>query len=164
MAAGPAITQRLDVDVRLEGSDAARPHRHVAEGEHMVRDHPLVGVGPNMIEMFYPKYRVAEAVEQINPHLHNVPMQIAAERGLAGAGAVALVHRRARVLRARHCLRQPTLAADPPRAHSRRLVADARRRTIRYNFGDSEFLMLLLLLITLPFACARDTAPDPTDA
>jgi hypothetical protein len=25
-----------------------------------------------------------------------------------------------------------------------------------YNFGDSEFLMLFLLLITLPFAAARD--------
>jgi hypothetical protein len=31
-----------------------------------------------------------------------------------------------------------------------------------YNFGDSEFLMLLLVLITLPFAAARpaDAAVD----
>ena len=29
-----------------------------------------------------------------------------------------------------------------------------------YNFGDSEFLMLLLLLITLPFAASR----TPSDA
>jgi hypothetical protein len=29
-----------------------------------------------------------------------------------------------------------------------------------YNFGDSEFLMLFLVLITLPFAAARsDAAP-----
>ena len=29
-----------------------------------------------------------------------------------------------------------------------------------YNFGDSEFLMLFLVLITLPFAAARgDDAP-----
>jgi hypothetical protein len=27
-----------------------------------------------------------------------------------------------------------------------------------YNFGDSEFLMLFLVLITLPFAAARSTA------
>ena len=25
-----------------------------------------------------------------------------------------------------------------------------------YNFGDSEFLMLLLVIITLPFAANRD--------
>jgi hypothetical protein len=25
-----------------------------------------------------------------------------------------------------------------------------------YNFGDSEFLMLLLVMITLPFAAARE--------
>jgi hypothetical protein len=25
-----------------------------------------------------------------------------------------------------------------------------------YNFGDSEFLMLFLVLVTLPFAAARD--------
>jgi hypothetical protein len=28
-----------------------------------------------------------------------------------------------------------------------------------YNFGDSEFLMLFLVLITLPFAAARSDAP-----
>ena len=47
----------------------------------MVRDHPLFGVGPNMVEVVYGQYRIPEAVEQVNPHLHNVPMQIAAERG-----------------------------------------------------------------------------------
>jgi hypothetical protein len=30
-----------------------------------------------------------------------------------------------------------------------------------YNFGDSEFLMLLLLLITLPFAASRSPAAEP---
>ena len=28
-----------------------------------------------------------------------------------------------------------------------------------YNFGDSEFLMLFLVLVTLPFAAARTDAP-----
>jgi len=28
-----------------------------------------------------------------------------------------------------------------------------------YNFGDSEFLMLFLILISLPFAVAHRTAP-----
>jgi hypothetical protein len=32
-----------------------------------------------------------------------------------------------------------------------------------YNFGDSEFLMLFLILVTLPFAAAR-SAPTPAGA
>jgi hypothetical protein len=28
-----------------------------------------------------------------------------------------------------------------------------------YNFGDSEFLMLFLVIVTLPFAAARGEAP-----
>src|SRR5688572_913634 len=51
-------------------------------GVAIVKDYPLTGVGPDQIERAYPSYRVAEAVKPTNPHLHNVPMQIAAERGL----------------------------------------------------------------------------------
>ena len=53
----------------------------------MIRDHPLVGVGPNMVEPLYPQYRVADAVEKVDQHLHNVPLQIAAERGLPALAA-----------------------------------------------------------------------------
>src|SRR6185436_946549 len=52
------------------------------EGVQMIRDHPIVGVGPNMVQEVYARYRVPEAENQVNPHLHNVPLQIAAERGL----------------------------------------------------------------------------------
>ena len=52
------------------------------EGVHMVKAHPLVGVGPNMVQERYAQYRDAGAVKEVNPHLHNVPVQIAAERGL----------------------------------------------------------------------------------
>ena len=33
-----------------------------------------------------------------------------------------------------------------------------------YNFGDSEFLMLFLLLITLPFALAAQRPTETADA
>ena len=36
------------------------------------------------------------------------------------------------------------------------LVAMLAAGLSEYNFGDSEFLMLLLVLMTLPFAAARD--------
>ena len=56
-------------------------------GVAIVKDHPWTGVGPDMIERVYPDYRVPDAVQPNNPHLHNVPMQIAAERGLPALGA-----------------------------------------------------------------------------
>ena len=51
-------------------------------GARIVADHPLTGVGPNMVPRVYDQYRPDYAVNQTNPHLHNVPLQIAAERGL----------------------------------------------------------------------------------
>ena len=56
------------------------------EGRQMIRTHPLVGVGPNMVEPLYAQYRDPGAVQPTNPHLHNVPVQIAAERGLPALG------------------------------------------------------------------------------
>ena len=54
-------------------------------GARMVEDHPLTGVGPNMIQRRYAEYRESDQ-SPINPHLHNVPIQIAAERGLPALG------------------------------------------------------------------------------
>ena len=51
-------------------------------GLHIIKDDPLTGVGPDMVIQVYPQYRDKSAVNQLNPHLHNVPLQIAAERGL----------------------------------------------------------------------------------
>ena len=51
-------------------------------GARIVKDRPLTGVGPNMIPRVYAEYRPDYAINQVNPHLHNVPLQIAAERGL----------------------------------------------------------------------------------
>ena len=48
----------------------------------MIAARPLTGVGPNMVEQRYADYRGDDAVNKINPHLHNNPLQIAAERGL----------------------------------------------------------------------------------
>jgi hypothetical protein len=39
------------------------------------------------------------------------------------------------------------------------IVAMLGAGLFEYNFGDSEFLMLFLVLVTLPFAAANDAAP-----
>ncbi|MGE0393945.1 MAG: O-antigen ligase family protein [Vicinamibacterales bacterium] len=131
-------------------------------GEAMVRDHPLTGVGPNMVPRVYAQYRTADAVNEVNPHLHNVPMHIAAERGLPALAVwvwflVVLVRGLVQLFR-----RPETkmLAAGGLAAVAGMLAAGF----FEYNFGDSEFLMLFLVLVTLPFAAARpDAAPQPAD-
>jgi O-antigen ligase len=127
------------------------------EGMHMIKDHPLVGIGPNMVQPLYAQYRVPEAVNPVNPHLHNVPVQIAAERGLPALAAwlwfiVGLV---AALWKRQRDPAQRFLAAVGLSAVVSMLVAGM----FEYNFGDSEFLMLFLLLVTLPFAATRTTAP-----
>jgi O-antigen ligase len=123
-------------------------------GVSMVKDYPLTGVGPNQIERAYPNYRVAEAVKPTNPHLHNVPMQIAAERGLPALAAwiwfvITLVVGLLKLLRRS---RHKSLAAAALGGVAAMLAAGLTE----YNFGDSEFLMLLLVIVTLPFAANRD--------
>ncbi len=123
-------------------------------GLAIVRDHPLTGVGPDMIGRVYPDYRVATAVQASNPHLHNVPMQIAAERGIPAlivwVGFVGMTL--AGLVRLLRDPRARPLAAAGLGSMVAMLVAGL----FEYNFGDSEFLMLLLVLITLPFAAVRD--------
>jgi len=161
-AAAPAtITARFMSILDLKDATIRDRIAMLREGEQMIRARPLVGVGPDMVKVVYAEYRDAGAVEQINPHLHNVPVQIAAERGLPAlfiwlwfvVVAVGDLTRRFyrdsdRVL---------------PAAGLAAMVAMLAAGMFEYNFGDSEFLMLLLLLITLPFAAVRQ-APSDTQA
>src|SRR5262245_18730432 len=135
--------------------DATRRDRMamVREGQHMIQAHPLTGVGPNMVLRVYPDYRDPEAVEKLNPHLHNVPLQIAAERGLP-ALAIWLWFLATLTLdlgRLFYGGRQRFLAAAALAAIASMLAAGL----FEYNFGDSEFLMLFLIIMTLPFAAER---------
>jgi O-antigen ligase len=122
-------------------------------GAQMVRDHPLTGVGPNMIKELYPQYRDSLAVQPLNVHLHNVPMQIAAERGLPALAIWIwfVVTVSSDMLRLLRRSRHPSLAAGGLAA----IVAMIGAGLFEYNFGDSEFLMLLLVLVTLPYAAER---------
>jgi O-antigen ligase len=123
-------------------------------GAAIVKDYPLMGVGPDQIERVYPNYRVPDAVKANNLHLHNVPMQIAAERGLPALGAWIwfVVTAGAGLWRLLRTSRHKSLAAAGIGAMAAMLAAGLTE----YNFGDSEFLMLLLVIVTLPFAANRD--------
>jgi putative inorganic carbon (HCO3(-)) transporter len=146
----------------------------IRAGARIVRAHPILGVGPNMIARIYPQYREADAVLQTPPHLHNVPMQIAAERGLP-ALAVWIWFIGAVLTGAAGIFR------NAPRDGPVRFLSAAAIASVvamlgegmtEHNFGDSEFQMLFLVLITLPFAvtncealaAVRYAAADPQES
>jgi O-antigen ligase len=128
----------------------------IQAGTAIVKRYPLTGVGPNVVHEIYPSYREAAAVDRTPPHLHNVPLQIAAERGLPAlaiwlwfvAAATIGLWRRFRTDRVRY------LAAAGIGA----LVAMLAAGFFEYNFGDSEFVVTLLILLTLPWAAVRDAS------
>jgi O-antigen ligase len=126
----------------------------IHEGERMIAAHPLTGVGPNMVMPLYAQYRGDDAVNKVNPHLHNVPLQIAAERGLPALAIwlwfiVAVVRDLWQRFRRGE---QKFLAAAALACVTALLTAGL----FEYNFGDSEVLMLFLIVITLPAAASHE--------
>ena len=131
----------------------------VQMGVEIVGDHPWFGVGPEMIGRVYGQYLRPNPVHTYNPHLHNVPMQIAAERGLPALALWLVFIGTA----AGGLLTQ--LRNGPARAIAgaglAAIAAMLSAGLFEYNFGDSEFLMLFLSLITLPYAARLPTRAFP---
>jgi len=150
---------------RLTLSDASSVDRYYMwqAGLDMVLDKPVFGQGPGMILSAYPRYRWPEAPNPQAPHLHDNVLQIAAERGLPGLafflwwfGATALAAwRQARAAR-------QSRGADAAAAFGvlSVLAAVFVAGLVEYNLGDSEVLMLVLLLSSMPFALARARGAD----
>jgi O-antigen ligase len=158
--APPAITERAYSMFNLNDPTNRDRLAMVQAGTAIIKRYPLTGVGPNVMPEVYPTFRTSAAVEQTPPHLHNVPLQIAAERGLPALAvwgwfvvtAAVTLWRRFRRDRARY------LAAAGLGALAAALAAGM----FEYNFGDSEFLLTLLIVLTLPWAAAREaSAPAP---
>jgi O-antigen ligase len=155
--APPQITARFYSIFDMQDPTSRDRVAMLRAGVAMVKAHPLTGVGPTMVQPLYKRYRDPSAVERVNPHLHNVPVQIAAERGLPALAAwlcfiaVASIDLTRLLRRSRHkCLPAAALAA---------IAGMLAAGLFEYNFGDSEFLMLFLALLTLPFAAERPERP-----
>jgi len=146
------LTARLYSTFSLTDPSNADRVAMMRSGWRIIKDDPLTGVGPDMVIQVYPHYRDKSAINQLNPHLHNVPLQIAAERGVPALivwlwfiGMLAVDFFRRRVVRF------PALSNTGLAVIGAMLAAGL----FEYNFGDSEFLMLFLVLVTLPYAAER---------
>jgi putative inorganic carbon (HCO3(-)) transporter len=151
--APPSLTARLYSTFSLTDPSNIDRVAMMKSGWRIIKDDPLTGVGPDMIIQVYPHYRDKSAVNQRTPHLHDVPLQIAAERGVPALlvwlwfiGTLIRDFWRSRRSE------QPSLANAALAAIGAMLAAGL----FEYNFGDSEFLMLFLVLVTLPYAHRAD--------
>jgi O-antigen ligase len=157
LLAPQTLTARLYSTFSLSDPSNVDRIAMMKSGWRIVKDDPLTGVGPDMIIQVYPHYRDKTAVNERTPHLHNVPVQIAAERGVPALVVwiwfIATLVRD--FWRRRHAL-YPSLSNTGLAVIGAMLAAGL----FEYNFGDSEFLMLFLVLVTLPYAAER----DPSDA
>jgi O-antigen ligase len=161
LLAPPSVTDRVTSTFSKKDPTSQDRIAMLQIGRDIARDFPLTGVGPNMIPRVYGRYRPDYAVNAVNPHLHNVPVQIMAERGIPAlliwsAFVVVLSAGLLRLFRDGERLLAATAFAA--------VVAMLSAGLFEYNFGDSEFLMTFLVLVTLPFAAARDAAPSRVTA
>lgn len=135
--------------------------RMVEAGVAMIRDHPLLGVGPGNVKEEYPLYRREDAPRPRPPHLHNNAIQLWAERGVLALAAYVLLQ----VLFLRECAR----AVGPEGRKWRDVgvavcVSLAVAGLFEFNFGDTEvfyLLMNLFALVAVFLERARMNEPAP---
>jgi O-antigen ligase len=120
-------------------------------GWNMVRDQPVLGLGPGLVQPAFAEYRTGNAPPRI-PHLNNNVVQIAAERGLAGLlayGAILFVF----ALHAGWALGGRCEAERPAIVGCLMAVAGVTTAGLfEYNWGDAEVWIVTLVSLSAPFA------------
>lgn len=146
-----SVLNRASSTIDLE-NPATRERIHMLHaGLEMARDHPILGLGPGLVQPSYTEYRSEEAPPRI-PHLHNNLVQIAAERGIAGV----LVYAAILGVFALHVWRAFATAdqlSRPPIIGCLMAVAGVTAAGFfEYNWGDAEVWIVTLVSLSAPFA------------
>ncbi|MEW6368578.1 MAG: O-antigen ligase family protein [Acidobacteriota bacterium] len=138
----------------------------VKSGLYMVRDHPLLGVGPDVVGLVYPQYMDPRATPGA-VHLHNNIIQIAAERGLPTLAAWLWLMVAAAVASFRLLRRSPAASAFAAAALFA-VVGMFVSGLFEFNFEDSEVKLLFLFILTVMFLARdghgmpREKEPEPS--
>ena len=131
-------------------------------GVEIIKDYPVLGVGPANIKEFYPLYRKHDAPRFRIPHLHNNIVQLWAERGVLAVVAYVMLI----ALFVKECLGGRRGAAAPyAEAGVAVAVALTAAGGFEFNFGDTEVFWLLLDVIALVIFCLeRSRRPNELTA
>jgi putative inorganic carbon (HCO3(-)) transporter len=125
--------------------------RMAEAGIEMIRDAPLLGIGPGHMKEIYPLYRKPDAPRFRIPHLHDNVLELWAERGILAMASYLLLL----FLFLKGC------SGIPREARGARMFADIGfgvtfsltvAGLFEYNFGDSEVLLTMLNLFALCIA------------
>lgn len=155
----PLFTRLVSVFDTRQASNFDRL-RMVEAGVEMIRDRPLVGIGPGKLKNEYPLYRKQDAPRPRPPHLHNNIIQLWAERGvLALASYIVLL-----ALFLRECIRAWHGAGRRwAEAGVAVTVSLAVAGLFEFNWGDTEVMYLLLNLMALVIASIERPRPAPNE-
>ena len=153
---GESIFQTTSFDPEV---DTAKQSRVVMfwTGLNMIAAHPLFGVGPEQVEAEFLRYRPAEMPLPRGwyGHLHNNYLQVAAERGIPCLlfllWMIFEVFRSGLTL-ARGSTSEARILGQSAVAITIGLMVSG---LFEFNLGDSEVLMLYLILTAVPFAWSR---------
>lgn len=134
--------------------------RMLEAGVEMIKDHPLLGVGPANVKEAYSLYKKSDAPRSRPAHLHNNVVQLWAERGVLGLAAYLLLL----ALFLRECVRgwrgspESRMWAEIGVAVT---VGLAVAGLFEFNFGDTEvfYVMLDLYALTSVMLEAERTEP-----
>jgi O-antigen ligase len=143
--------------VNLEDASVRNRIEMLDRGLAMTADFPLSGTGIQQVGKLYPRYKSEKSFPDV-PHLHNNVLQVAVERGLPAAVVwlwfiASLGLGSARLARAPGTSRWSRIAAF---ASFGAVVGVFTAGMFEYNFGDTEVLILFLLLATLPFGIREE--------
>jgi O-antigen ligase len=120
--------------------------RMLEAGAEMIRDFPLLGVGPANVKEVYSIYRKPDAPRPRPPHLHNNVVQLWAERGILALAAYLLLLG----LFIRECIHA---WRGPRHLWAEVGIAVVVSLTVaglfEFNFGDTEVFYMMLNLFAL---------------
>lgn len=154
IALGPeSVRVRVASLVQPRGEMDSNMHRIVTwrTGLEMIKAHPLLGVGPEMVGKVFDKYVPADIPRPLPEgyygHLHNIYLQYAAERGIPAMLAMIAVF----VLALRRWLAGLRVKDHPARWLLHGGVAAVTGILVtglfEHNLGDSEILMMTMALL-----------------
>ena len=131
--------------------------RMAEAGVEIIKDYPLLGVGPANVKEVYPLYRKHDAPRFRIPHLHNNVIQLWAERGVLALVAYLFLQ----VLFLRECARgwggPSSRFAEAGVAVA---VAMMAAGMFEFNFGDTEVFWILLDLFAIVIAFIERPLPN----